>query len=96
MVWKQYTDEAHLLPTENTTEDMNMDIDDYEDRHPEPMDIEYWTDWYSRDLQNMWSSLRTYTRDANINSHVMTHATYSDFIEFLYSFSSGFPNSCPS
>ena len=38
MVWKQYTDEAHLLPTENTTEDMNVDIDDYEDRHPEAMD----------------------------------------------------------
>ncbi len=45
---------------------------------------------------NMWMSLRTYTRDASINSYVMTEATYDDFCTFLYNFSHGYPNSCPS
>ena len=96
MVWKQYTDEAHLLPTENTNEDMDVDIDDYYDRTPERMEFEHWIDWYSRDLMNMYMSLRTYTQDAGISSHVMSNATYSDFLEFAYYFSHGFPNSCPS
>jgi hypothetical protein len=95
MVWKQYSDEAHMLPTENTNEDQ-VDIDDYEDRHPEPMEFEFWSDWYSRDLMNLWMSLRTYTRDAGVSSYLLTNATYSDFVEFVYRFSHGFPNSCPS
>ena len=114
MTWSQYTDEAHLLPSENTTEDVDVGIDDYYDPHPDRMEYEYWVDWcdesdcvmkegltcfhrrYSRDLMNMWMSLRTYTRDASINSYVMTEATYDDFCTFLYNFSHGYPNSCPS
>jgi len=96
MVWKQYTDEAHMQSAEHTAEDVDVDMDDYDDRTPEKMEYEYWVDWYSRDLMNMWMSLRTYTRDASISSHVMNYASYSDFCEFLYQFSNGFPNACPS
>ncbi len=45
MVWKQYTDEAHLLPGDNRHALEDVDIDDYEDRTPEPMEFEYWVDW---------------------------------------------------
>ncbi len=45
---------------------------------------------------NMWMSLRTYAKDASISSHVMNNATYTDFLQFLYHYSSGFPNACPS
>ncbi len=85
-----------MLPSENTTEDVDVGIDDYYDPHPEQMEIEMWTDWYSRDLMNMYSSLMTYTRDASINSYVLSHVTYSDFLEFVYEFSNKFPNSFPS
>jgi hypothetical protein len=44
----------------------------------------------------MWMSLRTYVRDASVSSYVMSEASYSDFVEFLYTHSSGFPNGCPS
>jgi hypothetical protein len=96
MTWSQYADEAHLLPTENTTEDVDVDIDDYYDPHPDRMEYEYWVDWYSRDLMNMWMSLRTYTRDASISSYVMTEATYDDFCTFMYNFSHGYPSPFPS
>ncbi len=41
----KFADDAHMLVSENTTEDLEVDIDDYYDPHPERMHIEEWTDW---------------------------------------------------
>jgi hypothetical protein len=95
MVWTGYMDDSHLVQGEHNEYDGD-DIDDYYDPNPEPMTFQEWTDWYSRDLLNMWMSLRTYVRDASVSSYVMSEASYSDFVEFLYTHSSGFPNGCPS
>ena len=95
MVWKHYADEAHA--PEHEILDNYVDIDDYEDRGPpESMNYQDWAEWFSRDLMNMWMSLRTYGHDAGTSSYIMTSASYDDFCQFCYQFSRGWPSRMPS
>ena len=91
MVWNQYVEDANSLPNE-------MDYDDeYEEElPPSPMELEDWITWYSRDLMNMWFSLRQYREDSGISNYVMNFVSYSDFCEFCYRNSDGTRNSYPS
>jgi len=92
MVWNQYVDEA------NGHADEYECLDGEEEVEPPPsrMSIHDWETWFSRDLMNMWMSLRQYREDAGVSNFIMKDATYSDFIEFCYHFSHGYANSRPS
>jgi hypothetical protein len=70
--------------------------DKFREGQPVIMNIEDWEVWYSRDLMNMWFSLRSYTSDAGVSNFVMPFATYSKFVEFCYANSDGMRNSYPS
>ena len=98
MVWNQYVDEANGATDEFNNGDVGdfFDGDDEVEPPPHQMSLEEWTDWFSRDLMNMWMSLRQYTTDASISSYVMNYASYSDFVEFCYNMSHGYANSMPS
>jgi hypothetical protein len=93
MVWHEYVEQAD----DNVINDYQEDLhEDEEFIAPIYMDIEDWTVWYSRDLMNMWFSLRSYTDDAGISNFVMPFATYTAFCEFCYRHSDGSRNSYPS
>ena len=93
MVWQEYVEQAD----DNVISDYQDDLqEDEENIPPYYMDIEDWTVWYSRDLMNMWFSLRSYTDDAGISNFVMPFATYTAFCEFCYRNSDGSRNSYPS
>jgi len=95
MVWKHYADEAYA--PEQEVLDNYVEIDDYEDRGPpEPMEFEDWVEWYSNDLMNMWMSIRAYREDSGTSSYILKGASYTDFCQFCYQFSSGWPSSMPS
>jgi hypothetical protein len=98
MVWNQYVDEANVTADEFDNGIGRDFFDgDYEDEPPpSPMSLDDWTCWYSRDLMNMWMSLRQYREDASISNFVMPYASYSDFVEFCYYHSDGHANSYPS
>lgn len=66
--------------------------DDEIESEPVPLDIQNWIDYYSNDLLNMWMGLRTYRQDTYLSSTLMSDATFNDFCEFVYNFSSGFPD----
>ena len=54
----------------------------------EIMSISDWETYYSEDLYNMWSSLRSYTDVTGARAYCMEFATYTDFVEWCYSMSS--------
>ena len=93
MVWSHYVEETND-PMEEHYEDTGGGTE--MDGPPLIMNIEDWTEWYSRDLMNMWFSLIQYTQDTGISSYVLPFASYTKFCEFCYSNSDGTRNSCPS
>ncbi len=98
MVWSHYVDEANEASEEfvKNGDDFFDDPDEDEYAPPVIMNIEDWETWYSRDLMNMWFSLRSYTDDAGVSNFLMPFATYSKFVEFCYGNSDGMRNSYPS
>ena len=97
MVWNQYVDEANAPIEEFYNGCVPMDDGD-EDEYEPPyiMDLPEWIEWYSRDLMNMWFSLKEYRESSGISNFVMPFATYSSFCEFCYRSSDGMRNSYPS
>ena len=97
MVWSHYVEEANEA-TEEFVKNGDDFFDEDHDEYVAPvfMNIEDWTTWYSRDLMNMWFSLKSYTEDAGIDNFVMPFATYTKFVEFCYKNSDGMRNSYPS
>jgi len=98
MVWNQYVDEANG-PTEEFNDGNVGDFFDGDDEvvpPPSRMSIEEWEEWFSRDLMNMWMSLRQYREDASVSNYIMNDASYTAFVEFAYQFSHGYANSFPS
>ena len=77
----QYTSsESHL---------QNLDSDDeivY--GNDEIMSISDWETYYSEDLYNMWSSLRSYIDTTGARAYCMEYSTYTDFVEWCYNMSS--------
>jgi hypothetical protein len=97
MVWSHYVEEA-----DGATEEFVKDGDDFfEDPYdeyapPVIMNVEDWETWYSRDLMNMWFSLREYTDQTGVSNFIMPFASYHKFVEFCYNNSDGMRNSYPS
>ena len=94
MVWSHYLEE-----TSNSVEEYNDEYSGPEIEMEYPpliMNIEDWTEWYSRDLMNMWFSLVQYTQDTGISNYVLPFASYTKFCEFCYANSDGSRNSYPS
>ena len=52
------------------------------------MSIQDWESFYSEDLYNMWSSMKTYTLSTGASAYMNEYASYQDFVEFCYSMSS--------
>ena len=98
MVWNQYVDEANGPIDEFNDGNVGDFFDGDEEVEPPPsrMSIENWEEWFSRDLMNMWMSLRQYREDANVSNYIMNGCSYSEFVEFCYAFSHGYANSYPS
>jgi hypothetical protein len=98
MVWSHYVEEANEAADEfvKNGDDFFDAQDDEEYAPPIIMNIEDWETWYSRDLMNMWFSLKTYTEDSGVSNFVMPFATYTKFVEFCYGNSDGMRNSYPS
>ena len=97
MVWSHYVDEANEAADEFVKNGDDFFNEEYEEYAPPViMNIEDWEVWYSRDLMNMWFSLKSYVQDAGVSSFVMPFATYSKFVEFCYANSDGMRNSYPS
>jgi hypothetical protein len=96
MVWSHYLEEANEAADESVKygDDFFEETEEY--APPIIMNIEDWETWYSRDLMNMWFSLRSYTDDAGVSNFVMPFATYNKFVEFCYANSDGTRNSYPS
>lgn len=97
MVWSHYVEEANEAAEEFVKHGDDF-FEDYEEEYVPPviMNIEDWEVWYSRDLMNMWFSLRSYTDDSGVSNFVMPFATYTKFVEFCYANSDGMRNSYPS
>jgi len=95
MVWSHYVEETNDPMEEHYEYSSGVEMDDF---HGPPliMNIEDWTEWYSRDLMNMWFSLVQYTQDTGISNYVLPFASYSKFCEFCYANSDGTRNMCPS
>jgi hypothetical protein len=93
MVWTEYVEETND-PREEYYGDYESDHED--DNVPHNLGHEDWVEWYSRDLLNMWFSLCQYREDASVSNFILNFATYSDFCEFCYRYSSGTRNSYPS
>lgn len=98
MVWNQYVDDANATVDEFNNGNVGDFFDGDQEDEPPPtqMSLDEWICWFSRDLMNMWMSLRQYREDASVSSYIMPYATYSDFCEFCYQMSDGTANSYPS
>jgi hypothetical protein len=92
MVWSEYVEYTN----DYHHGEMDYDSEQEEVLPPSPMDLEDWITWYSRDLMNMWFSLKQYREDSGISNYVMNFSTYSDFCEYCYKMSDGTRNSYPS
>jgi hypothetical protein len=90
MVWSEYVEQAD----DTIIDDHQEDAPEYDE--PIYMNIEDWTEWYSRDLMKMWFSLKSYTDDAGISNFVLPFASYTSFCEYCYRNSDGSRNSYPS
>lgn len=95
MVWSHYLDETYA--EDEFVYDEECEVEDEEREPPQrQMTLDDWSTWYSRDLLNMWMSLRSYTVDAGVSSYLLTDASFPDFCEFVYNFSHGYPSPHPS
>ena len=93
MVWSHYADEAYAPGDE-----YSGDYDGDEEEQPihEKLSFDDWSTWFSRDLLNMWMSLREYTSRNGVSSYLLTDSSYHEFAEFVYYTSHGYPSPHPS
>ena len=97
MVWSHYVEEANEAAEEFVRGGENyFDEGDEECAPPIIMNVEDWEVWYSRDLMNMWFSMKTYLDDSGVSNFIIPFASYSKFVEFCYNNSDGMRNSYPS
>ncbi len=54
----------------------------------ETMPISDWETYYSEDLYNMWSSIRSYGQETGAATYCMEFADYTNFVEYCYEHSS--------
>jgi hypothetical protein len=94
MVWSHYVEETNDPMEEYYDDGTSMEMDFVPP--PLTMNIEDWTEWYSRDLMNMWFSLVQYREDTGLSNYVLPFASYTKFCEFCYANSDGTRNSYPS
>ena len=94
MVWSHYVEAANTNNETYTSDEENEN----ELRFPKnrPLEFQDWITWYSNDLHNMWSGLRTYTADTGNTYHLLDGMDWNDFCEFCYRFSSKLPSRYPS
>lgn len=94
MVWSHYVNEAKMTDSHHYSDD---DVED-ELRFPKnrPLEFQDWLTWYSNDLHNMWSSLRTYAADTGNTPYLLDGMEWTDFCEFCYRFSCKLPSRYPS
>jgi hypothetical protein len=96
MVWSHYVDEANEAAEEFVRGGDEFFEECDEENYPVFMNIEDWEVWYSRDLMNMWFSMKAYLEDSGVNNFIIPCATYTKFVEFCYNNSDGMRNSYPS
>ncbi len=63
--------------------------DDYDTPTRHPLEFQDWSEWFDRDLMNMWMSLRQYREDTYLTGYILRDATFTDFCDFCYQFSHG-------
>lgn len=61
--------------------DLAYDSDDGAPSVDESLEQEDWQDWYSEELLDAWTRLRTYFE----SNYIRTRATYPSFVEFVMS-----------
>ena len=81
MVWRHYLEESNLTETSLFSDDDNNEEDVPRNL---PMEFDDWITWYSDDLMNLWSSIKTYREDSGISSFFLDHMDWNNFCEFCY------------
>ena len=82
MVWSQYVYDANY-----GTDVIDNDDEEYDEHDDTPLHIDDWRDFYSYELEYMWSLLNGYIEQSYLNNTLLRNATYEDFVRFCFNLS---------
>jgi hypothetical protein len=91
MVWEEYRQDAELH-----SDEYHSDSDTDSPPCDHPIAYHEWCEWYSNDLYNMWSGLKTYKQDCGLDYYIAGDLQYDDFCVFMYKFSNKLKSKHPS
>lgn len=84
MVNEHVKDERHAR---NEAHGYDSD-DEFAYRAQEEMSIVDWETYYSEDLYNMWSAIKSYGDTTGARAYCMEYADYTSFVEWCFAHSS--------